>query len=81
MKKNYIAHLQEYDSKTSLLNKQDKYRRRFIKTCYQLDKENINPNATQGRKHQQGQHEHKMKAKIKQQESTFENTHKDDVKN
>ena len=38
MKKNYIAHLQEYDARTSQHVKQDKYRKKFIKTVYEKDK-------------------------------------------
>ena len=46
MKKNYIAHLQEYDARTSQNVKQDKYRKKYIKTVYEKDrdKENIHPN-------------------------------------
>lgn len=44
MKKNYIAYLQEYEAKTSSFSKQDKYRKKFIKTVYCSDKENHNPN-------------------------------------
>ena len=44
MRKNYIAHLQEYDARTNS-SKQDKYRNKFIRTVYHdQDKENSHPN-------------------------------------
>jgi hypothetical protein len=43
MRKNLIAQLKEYEAKTSH-SRQDKYRKRFVKTVYCEDKENINPN-------------------------------------
>lgn len=56
MKKDYIAHLQEYDARTSFVDKQDKYRRKFIKTCYQHpNKENIDPNLSDSKKQQNSQ--------------------------
>lgn len=45
MKKNYISRLKEYDAKTSLNDKQNMYRTKFINTCYNnADKENQDPN-------------------------------------
>jgi hypothetical protein len=44
MKKNYIAYMQEYDSNSTFQQKTDKSRKKCIKTIYQQDKENVNPN-------------------------------------
>lgn len=45
--------------------KQDKYLRKFVKTCYQqADKENINPNASNSKK--QSNYDTKAKNKMRQ---------------
>lgn len=44
MKRNFIAYLQEYGAKTISNPKQAKNKSKCIKTIYNVDKENINPN-------------------------------------
>ena len=43
--KKYIADFRAFDSKISTRNKNDRYRKKFIMSCYQgQDKENVHPN-------------------------------------
>lgn len=44
MKRNFIAYLQEYGAKTISNQKEGKNKSKCIKTIYNIDKENINPN-------------------------------------
>ena len=59
MKKKFMAHLQEFEAKTTNKMRQEKYVKKFIKTAYEKDKENVHPNVRQSHSIKRGGKERK----------------------